>query len=643
MEPIKKALIYCRVSSKKQELEGSGLTSQEKRCQDYAHVNGYIVEHVFQDTYSGGGDFMKRPAMRLLLKYADEHPETSYTVIFDDMKRFARDTVFHLKLRQEFYHRNLEPKCLNFNFENTPEGEFIETILAAQGQLEREQNKRQVVQKMRARMLRGIYSVGGNNIYGYQYVKSREFGGKVLIPHSTEISIVKEALERFATGSLYHVSDFIRFINNSGINRSKSGICAKTAKSMLTNILYAGYIEYPNWDVPRIQGIHEPIISLDTFEKIQDRFLGKIPKLIRKDISLDFPLRGLVFCSYCQKPLTASWSKGRSKMYPFYRCIHKGCKYGNKSIRKDIIETLFVNKLKMIEPHPTVFKVSNYIISFVIRNKRSLQASRRNHLEKELMSVKRLVDELSEKLVTAAQPVIVGIYEKKITITYKKQKLLQDALKKSPSKVFPELEPVTKQALDLIKSPYKFWENNDFIKKRLTVQTLFGGMLTYDPITGFGTAEKCYILRFFEEKAAFFHQDYDRVDKPLTKENLDSVIARNGILNNMNKDVIKQMKTYLKEMEAEGLDLDNVKDFSDLYDRIKGHLDFMSLNPSYIFVFLYKHRKFLGRDIEEVKKVQKAWSRGEKLPGHEVFDDVVKNWDNIVSSLTAIGSLNSNH
>jgi DNA invertase Pin-like site-specific DNA recombinase len=149
-QETKYAIIYCRVSSKKQEMEGHGLDSQETRCRKYAESKGYTVETVFRDTFSGGGDFMARPEMRALIAYLDAHPHKNYVIIFDDLKRLARDTVFHLKLRQEFGSRGAKVECPNFAFEDTPEGEFVETILAAQGQLERQQNKRQVIQKMKA-------------------------------------------------------------------------------------------------------------------------------------------------------------------------------------------------------------------------------------------------------------------------------------------------------------------------------------------------------------------------------------------------------------------------------------------------------------------------------------------------------------
>src|SRR5690606_15434568 len=89
------AVIYCRVSSVKQRLEGSGLESQEQRCRAYAEEKGYEVEAVFPDDVSGGGDFMNRPGMRSMLTYLDAQRGKPYVVIFDDLKRFARDTEFH--------------------------------------------------------------------------------------------------------------------------------------------------------------------------------------------------------------------------------------------------------------------------------------------------------------------------------------------------------------------------------------------------------------------------------------------------------------------------------------------------------------------------------------------------------------------
>jgi len=61
----------------------------------------------------------------------------------------------------------------------------------------------------------------------------------------------------------------------------------------------------------------------------------------------DFPLRGYVRCESCGKPLTASWSKGRSDYYAYYHC-RGGCRAVN--IAKAKLEDLFVEELQRLQP-----------------------------------------------------------------------------------------------------------------------------------------------------------------------------------------------------------------------------------------------------------------------------------------------------
>ncbi|MEL6468056.1 MAG: recombinase family protein, partial [Pseudomonadota bacterium] len=105
MTTTQKAVIYCRVSSRAQETDGHGLESQETRCRQYAAAQGYDVVMTFPDTVTGGGDFMKRPGMMALLAFLDAQPDENYVVIFDDLKRYARDVEFHLKLQREMIAR----------------------------------------------------------------------------------------------------------------------------------------------------------------------------------------------------------------------------------------------------------------------------------------------------------------------------------------------------------------------------------------------------------------------------------------------------------------------------------------------------------------------------------------------------------
>ena len=114
VENVARAVIYCRVSTTKQTIRGHGLESQEMRCREHAAARGYEVAAVFPDDASGGGDFMTRPGMVALLSFLRAQPDTPHIVIFDDLKRFARDAEFHIKLRRELNAVGAKVECLNF-------------------------------------------------------------------------------------------------------------------------------------------------------------------------------------------------------------------------------------------------------------------------------------------------------------------------------------------------------------------------------------------------------------------------------------------------------------------------------------------------------------------------------------------------
>ena len=72
-------------------------------------------------------------------------------------------------------------------------------VLAAQGELEREQNARQVIQKMQARAMNG-YWVFPPPI-GYRFETTKEHG-KLLVRDEPFASIIQNALEAYASPSL---------------------------------------------------------------------------------------------------------------------------------------------------------------------------------------------------------------------------------------------------------------------------------------------------------------------------------------------------------------------------------------------------------------------------------------------------------
>jgi len=196
---------------------------------------------VFPDDITGEGDFMKRPGMRAMLAYLEAQPAKSFVVIFDDLKRFARDTRFHLELRSELASRGASIECLNFKFEDSPEGKFVETMMAATGQLEREQNRRQVVQKMKARVENGYWVFRAP--VGYKHIPAKGGGGKVLVPDEPVASVVREALEGYVCGRFATQVEVRRFLERSPHfpkDRADGSLRPMTITRLLKKVVYAG-------------------------------------------------------------------------------------------------------------------------------------------------------------------------------------------------------------------------------------------------------------------------------------------------------------------------------------------------------------------------------------------------------------------
>lgn len=335
---MQKALIYARVSSERQKTEGHGLESQEHRCREYASSKGYEIEKVFRESFSGGGDYTKRPSMTEMLLYMDSKPYNSYVVIFDDLKRLARDTEQYLKLKKALELRRATVECPNFVFTASPEGQYVETIMAATAQLEREQNRRQVLQKMKARLELGYWTFPDLPT-GYEF-KRDPVHGMLAVVNNAEATVIREALEGYASGRFMEQEDVRKFLFEKDIRKGKP-VHLSYVKRMLTKIFYAGYIEYPAWEVSRREGVHSALIDLATYERIQDKLSGRTTTHVRKVLHEDFPLRSFVLCATCRKPMTASWSSGSKSKFAYYRCKTKECSERNKSIRKVDIEEAF--------------------------------------------------------------------------------------------------------------------------------------------------------------------------------------------------------------------------------------------------------------------------------------------------------------
>jgi len=507
-------LIYARVSSKRQELEGHGRESQEERCKQDLRSMGVPYVRTFPDTFSGGGDFMKRPAMREMLDYIDKNPHKKFVVVFDDLKRFARDVEFHLKLRAAFKARDVLLRCLNFNFEDTPEGEFAETIMAAQGELERKQNRRQVVQKMRARLELGYWPFGAKRGYS-NIIDTRH--GKLSVPNKEGMEILKPAMEAFANGTFVRVMDLARHLVSKGFWKCAPEKCAYILSQMLRDPFYVGDIEYPQWEVSRRKGQHQGLIDLDTYNLIQKRLRKEaLGTKIRLDMNPDFPLRGLLTCDGCGEHITAGWSKRHTQ--PYYICHNKSCAFYGKSLRRKDVEDRFYAILKQSTLKPSVGRIVQRVFDNVWHEeidalKKDSEAQNKHKIELEEKG-----KQLTELILKAKTEAMHRLYESQAEdIANKLQEFEENQIEIDLSVPYrTALETV----IGLLQNPHVVWPNLSLSEQHHLFYFIFEQKLPYHITEGYRTDKIPCATRLFEEFATKNTNDVEmaRIERACRKD-----------------------------------------------------------------------------------------------------------------------------
>ncbi|GAB5449358.1 MAG: hypothetical protein Gyms2KO_42310 [Gymnodinialimonas sp.] len=375
--------------------------------------------------------------------------------------------------------RGAQVECLNFKFEeDNPEGEFIETIIAAQGELERKQNGRQVSQKMQARMEAGFWVHDAPVGLEYVAVKGR---GKLLVPDEPFASIVAEAYEGYASGRFATQAEVRRFFESfPDFPRNKHGdVKQERVSRVLTQPVYAAYICSERYGIHWLKAQHQPLISLETYEKVQKRRTGNAKAPKRKNIGDQFALRGMVACACCEVPLRSSFSRGRNgKSHPYYLCQSKGCEAYGKSIRRDKLEGDVGEIIKTLEPAPKLMKLATAMFRHAWTSRRHQAQEILSTAKKQIASLDKEIETVLDRIVGARNVRVISRYEDRIEeLEYEKAVLVEKLTHEAePQGSFEEkLEPV----LTFLANPFKLWASGHIALRRTVLKLAIADRIFY--------------------------------------------------------------------------------------------------------------------------------------------------------------------
>ena len=479
---IKRAVIYCRVSTKEQVDEGNSLYTQEKICREYAVKNTYDVQKVFVEQ----GESAKtsdRTELRNLLAYCSDKKNQISSVIIYKIDRLSRNTYDYGSIKMLLKKSGADIKSVSENLENSPTGNLMETMLSGFAQFDNDVRAERCAGGMKDAMREGRYvwmaPVGYDNVH---------ILGKATITPNHMAPLVREMFELVATG-FYAIEDVRKMMTAKGlVSRVNKPIIKSYFYQLLKNRTYLGYIEKFG---ESHKGLFEPLISEDVFNQVQRVIKNKGKKMSQYKLdNEDFPLRRFVFSPEGKK-LTGSWSSGRSQKYPFYRFSQKGSNYS-----RDTFEKAFMEKMDSYKFSPDLIQKLNKLL------KEKLSVATKSET-KSLTVLQARNKELADKQNQLVQKNLDGVISDQLL---KQQLELIDkemydnttAITNSESNQY-DPDELIQFAKEYLENPSKVWKEAS-LNKRVKLQWFqFPSGLVFDG-QKFGTTE---VASLFKTKDAF--------------------------------------------------------------------------------------------------------------------------------------------
>ena len=339
----RKAAIYARVSSKEQEKEGFSIPAQLKLLTAYAAEKGFSVvqQYVDVETAKKSG----RSGFTAMVEFFREEAKAkvaanSCRVLLvektDRLYRNLKDwiTLDELDLEIHFAKENVV-----FSRDSRSSEKFIHGIkvLMAKNYIDNlsEETKKGMLEKAE----QGIYP----SFAPLGYINVQCDDKRFVQPDPALAPVIRQLFEWYATGN-YSLLDMARKANSEGLNYRKTGntVGKSTVHKILTNPIYHGEFD---WAGKHYRGIHEPLITQELFDRVQDALTEKGHSR-RRPHTHNWAFQGLVFCGHCGCALTAEIKKER---YVYYHCTGAKGKCPEKYAREEEMARQFGEALRLIQ------------------------------------------------------------------------------------------------------------------------------------------------------------------------------------------------------------------------------------------------------------------------------------------------------
>ena len=385
-----RVILYCRVSSDEQ-ADGTSLDFQEKTLRSYCERMNYEVIHCCREDFSAKHHDFRRPQMQWLRDYCRKHKREVDMILFLRWDRFSRNTEFAHVFKRVF----MDEMGIKFNAVENPidfeatEWSTLFNLYAGIAQTENNKISRRTRDGIRETLLKG--KCANKAPRGYKNVRTSKHDTRVEIDHDVAPLIRKIFIE-VAKG--LETPNYIR-------RKWAKHISESSYFAMLRNPFYMGKIRVPASGDEKemlVSGVHEPMISEDIYNKVQDILDGKkrkSPKLSKPQDPMLF-LRKFLICPICGHCLTGATSSGNGGKYTYYFCCNDS---KHIRVRAEVVNDAFIHYLSVLKPYKAVLDLYNEILKDIRMGDRKAQIRHTEALKEELNAIVKRMDSVQDKYI----------------------------------------------------------------------------------------------------------------------------------------------------------------------------------------------------------------------------------------------------
>ncbi|MDD2766338.1 MAG: recombinase family protein [Candidatus Moranbacteria bacterium] len=430
-------IIYARKSTESEDRQSLSIQSQIIEMQEIARREGLSVIKIFQESKSAKAP--GRPVFAEMMKFIQQGKAQG--VLCWKIDRLARNPVDEGMVKWMLQNETIK-QIRTFDREYNPEDNVvmasIEFSMATQYIRDLSKNvRRGLAEKVR----RGEYP--GPRPFGYM----SDYKTKAMIQDPQAVPFVLRVFDLYISDNL-SVESIANTLYEEGF-RSRLGnrVGKSTVYRILTNPVYAGLFK---WKGQVYNGVHEPIISLATFEEATKRLEPK--KWQTQHTKRLFTYRGFLVCGECGLKVTAEIQKGHT----YYRCTKsKGVRQCSQPYtREEDLEKHIAEELKKIHFDDEILDLIVDASKEKLRSEDNLAKETEARLLHILEDTRRRKESLVEKFIDNALP--KEIYDRKYSEITMEEANIEEKLSNAKHTT-AELGDEIEQAVRFIKTAHNLF------------------------------------------------------------------------------------------------------------------------------------------------------------------------------------------